>query len=200
MIRVGVCGGIGSGKSTVCEMFAERGVAIYSSDERAKELMNTSPQIREALQEAFGRECYTAEGLNRRYLAEQVFGDEARLQQLNAIVHPAVREDFERWAAEQSGEYVILESAILFESHFDRIVDVSVAVLAPESLRLNRAMQRDGATAEQIKARMAMQCSDDFLLAHATYSIVNISLEDVRKDVDELNFRLRTLSKNRAQG
>ena len=199
MIRVGVCGGIGSGKSTVCDMFAERGVAVYNSDERAKALMNDSESLREALPAAFGKECYTEEGLNRGWLAQQVFGNEQNLQQLNSIVHPAVQQDFEQWAAEQEGEYVILESAILFESHFDSLVDVSIAVLAPECLRLQRAMQRDGASAEQIKSRMAAQVSDDFLLAHATYSIVNISLEDVSKDVGELHFRLSTLSKQRAK-
>ena len=90
MIRVGVCGGIGSGKSTVCEMFAERGIAVYNSDERAKALMNDSESLRKALQSAFGQECYTEEGLNRGWLAQQVFGNEENLQRLNSIVHPAV--------------------------------------------------------------------------------------------------------------
>jgi dephospho-CoA kinase len=161
--------------------------------------MNDSEPLREALQSAFGQECYTEEGLNRGWLAQQVFGNEENLQRLNSIVHPVVQQDFEQWASEQEGEYVILESAILFESHFDHLVDVSIAVLAPAPLRLQRAMQRDGASSEQIKSRMAAQVSDDFLLEHATYSIVNISIEDVGKDVGELHFRLNTLSKQQAK-
>ena len=194
MIRVGICGGIGSGKSTICRMFAERGVAVYSSDERAKSLMNTSEEVRAALREAFGEECYTEQGLNRAYLASVVFGDEQRLALLNSIVHPAVQRDFEQWAERQQGDYIILESAILFESHFDSLVDFTIAVLAPQSLRLERAMQRDGATREQIESRMAVQMSDDDLVKRVSCAIVNISIEDVQKDVAEIDGRLRRMA------
>ncbi len=175
-------------------MFAERGVAVYSADERAKELMNSSESLRESLIGAFGAECYRDGVLDRAYLAGRVFGCDEQLQRLNAIVHPAVREDFERWAAEQSGDYVILEAAILFEAHFDDVVDVAVAVLAPASLRLERAMKRDGVSREKIELRMAAQASDDELMSRADYSIVNILLEDVEKDVAELDHRLRVMA------
>lgn len=194
MIKVAICGGIGSGKSTICAMFAERGAAIYDSDARAKVLMNESEPLRKALIEAFGEECYAEGHLNRSYLAGRVFGSEEQLARLNSIVHPAVKEDFLRWAAEQEGDYCILESAILFESGFDALVDKSVAVLAPMPLRIERAMRRDGASREQIEARIRAQMSDDELVARADFAIVNIHLEDVEKDVAELNYRFKMMN------
>ena len=194
MIKVAICGGIGSGKSTVCQMFAERGIALYDSDSRAKMLMNESVSLREALIALFGEECYVDGELNRPYLAQRVFGSEEQLARLNSIVHPAVKEDFISWAEEQEGDYCILESAILFESGFDKLVDKTVAVLAPMSLRIERAMQRDGASREQVEARIRAQMSDDELVARADFSIVNIHLEDVEKDVAELNHRFKVLN------
>lgn len=190
MYKVGITGGIGSGKSTVCAILAEFGVAVYDSDSRAKRLMNEDNALRERLVERFGGEVYCAEGLNRRYLAERVFGNPEELKALNAIVHPAVMDDFDRWALEQEGSYVVLESAILFEASLDRRVDVSVAVMAPEELRIERAMQRDGAQREQIVARMNNQISDQERVERAKYTIVNIDIDNLRSDVEQLHRRL----------
>ena len=194
MIKVAICGGIGSGKSTVCQMFAERGVALYDSDSRAKALMNESEELRKALIAEFGEECYANGTLNRPYLANRVFGSEEQLEKLNSIVHPAVKADFLRWAEEQEGDFCILESAILFESGFDAVVDKTVAVLAPLPLRIERAMARDGASREQIEARVKAQMSDDELVARADFAIVNIHLEDVEKDVAELAYRFKMMN------
>ena len=194
MIKVAICGGIGSGKSTVCAMFAERGAAVYDSDSRTKALMNESAELREALVAEFGEECYEEGALNRSYLASKVFGSEEKLAKLNSIVHPAVKTDFLAWAEEQEGDYCILESAILFESGFDVLVDKKVAVLAPQPLRVMRAMERDGATKEQIEARIKAQMSDDELMARCDFAIVNIHLEDVEKDVAELAYRFKMMS------
>ena len=193
MRKIAICGGIGSGKSTVCGMFAERGVAIYDSDSRAKALMSESAELRAALIAEFGEGCYKGGELNRPYLAEKVFGSEEQLAKLNSIVHPAVKADFLAWAEEQEGEFCILETAILFESGFDAVVDCSVAVLAPMPLRIERAMQRDGATREQIEARIKAQMSDDELMRRADFAIVNIHLEDVEKDVAELHYRFKMM-------
>ena len=190
MYKVGITGGIGSGKSTVCAILAEFGVAVYDSDSRAKRLMNEDNTLRERLVERFGSEVYCAEGLNRRYLAERVFGNPEELKALNAIVHPAVMDDFDRWASEQEGSYVVLESAILFEASLDRRVDVSVAVMAPEELRIERAMQRDGAQREQIIARMNNQISDQERVERAKYTIVNIDIDNLKSDVEQLHRRL----------
>ena len=194
MIKVAVCGGIGSGKSTICRMFAERGAALYDSDSRAKALMTESAELREALVAEFGEECYADGVLNRQYLASKVFGSAEQLSKLNAIVHPVVKADFLQWAEEQEGDFCILESAILFESGFDSVVDKTVAVLAPLPLRIERAMQRDGATREQIEARVKAQMSDDDLAARADFAIVNIHLEDVEKDVAELAYRFKMMN------
>lgn len=190
MYKVGITGGIGSGKSMVCSMLEERGVAVYNADTRAKGLMNESEALREALVARFGSEVYGAEGLNRRYLAERVFTNAEELKALNAIVHPAVMDDFDCWAEEQAGDYVVLESAILFEAALEHRVDVVVSVLAPESLRLERAMQRDDATREQIAERMRNQTSDDERVERSKYAVVNIDLEDLRDDVEQLHRRL----------
>ena len=194
MIKVAICGGIGSGKSTVCQMFAERGIALYDSDSRAKALMNESEELRKALIAEFGEECYVDGVLNRAYLASKAFGSEEQLAKLNSIVHPAVKADFLRWAEAQEGEYCLLESAILFESGFDKLVDKTVAVLAPQTLRVMRAMERDGATKEAVEARVKAQMSDDELVARCDFAIVNIHLEDVEKDVAELNYRFKMIN------
>lgn len=190
MYKVGITGGIGSGKSTVCAMLEEMGVAVYNSDARAKELMTTSATLREAIVARFGAECYTSEGLNRGYLAERVFGDAAELAALNSLVHPAVMADFEAWAERQEGSYVVFESAILFEAGLEQRVDMAVAVLSPEELRIERAMRRDGTTREQVVARIRRQLSDDERADRAKYAIVNIDLEELREDVEQLHRRL----------
>ena len=111
MYKVGLTGGIGSGKSKVAELLHDRGIAVYDSDSRAKALMNGDDALREALIAEFGAECYTDAGLNRAWLAERVFNNEAELARLNAIVHPAVMRDFAEWASAQEGEYVVLASS-----------------------------------------------------------------------------------------
>ena len=171
-------------------MLAERGVAIYDADSRAKELMSTSESLRKVLIENFGAETFTAEGLNRQYLAERVFNDAEQLRLLNSLVHPAVIADFEAWAEEQEGHYVVFESAILFEAGLENRVDAVVAVMAPESLRVERVMARDGHSKEQVMARIKNQMSDDERSDRSQYSIVNIDVEDLEEDVEQLHRRL----------
>ena len=190
MYKVGLTGGIGSGKSKVAEFLRDREVAIYDSDSRAKELMMSNEALREALIAEFGQECYTADGINRAWLAQRVFNNEAELARLNAIVHPAVMRDFAAWAEAQEGNYVILESAILLEAGLESHVDVVVAVMAPKELRLERAMLRDGAKREQIEERMRNQMSDEERTDRAKYAIVNIDLEELEEDVEQLHRRL----------
>lgn len=190
MYKVGVTGGIGSGKSVVCNMLRERGVAVYNCDIRAKELMSADEVIAKQLVERFGPETFVNGELNRAYLAERVFGNAEELAALNAIVHPRVIEDFEQWAQRQQGEYVVIESAILFESGIDSRVDVTVAVMAPESLRLERTMQRDAISREQVEERMRNQLSDDERCSRSKYAIVNIELDELEEDVEQLHRRL----------
>lgn len=187
MYKVGITGGIGSGKSTVCALLADYGVAVYDSDAEAKRLMECNAELRDALQEAFGEECYTESGLNRAYLASRVFGDEEQLQRLNSIVHPAVRADFEAWAERQSAPYVVLESAILFESGFDSEVDATLAVVAPLEERIRRTMERDNSDRESVLRRIGHQLSDDELHRLSDRTIVNIRREYLESDVEQLH-------------
>ncbi len=184
MIKVGVTGGIGSGKSRLCHLLSERGVACYDSDRRARELMSSDSALKEAIVDLFGGEAYGSAGeLNRAYLGAEVFSDPAKREALNGVVHPAVKRDFVVWCEEQASRgdaaYVLLESAILFGSGLEEYVDYTVAVLAPEEIRLERVVTRDGSTLEQVKARMAAQMSDDELHQRADYTIVNIFEEDL---------------------
>ena len=187
--KIGVTGGIGSGKSTVCRLLADMGAAVYDSDARAKALMNEDMALREALIEAFGEECYDEEGLNRAYLAAQVFGNEEALARLNAIVHPAVRADFRAWAEMQKSTYVVLESAILFEAGFENEVDSTLAVMSPLEERVRRTMERDGATREEVLRRISHQMSDDELHRLSAHTIVNLRMDYLESDVEQLHKR-----------
>ncbi|WP_290540837.1 dephospho-CoA kinase [Alistipes sp.] len=187
MIKVGITGGIGSGKSTVCRLFARLGVAVYDSDAAAKRLMTEDAELRRRITERFGAESYAEGILNRSYLAGRVFSDDRALADLNAIVHPAVRADFAAWFARQAGSYVILESALLFDAGFDACVDRTVAVLAPEELRIERTCRRDGRTPGEVRLRIAAQMDDDTLSARADYTLVNILESDLDPAVAELH-------------
>lgn len=198
MMKVGITGGIGSGKSTVCRLFARRGVAVYDSDSEAKRLMTESVELRRRIAERFGAEAYAADGgLNRSWLAARVFTDPQALADLNAMVHPAVMADFAAWAERQSGDYVVLESAILFEAGLEHSVDRTVAVLAPLKLRLERTCRRDGCDREAVRRRMAAQMDDDTLCARADYTVVNIREEDLEPTVAELDRRFKLEARHR---
>ena len=196
MIKVGITGGIGSGKSTLCRMLEEFGAPVYYSDDRAKALMGSSEPLRRALIAEFGEQVYLNGALNRPWLAERVFRDPGRLAALNGIVHPAVMDDFDRWAGEQTAPYVVLESAILFSAGLEKRVDCTVALLAPLPLRVERAASRDGADVEAVKRRIAAQMSDDELAPRADCTLVNIRLEELREEAESLHKRLCHVSQN----
>ncbi len=192
MIKVGITGGIGSGKSTLCRLFAQRGVAVYDSDREARRLMTDDAALRSAVAERFGADIYKEGALDRPRLAAVVFADPRALADLNALVHPAVMRDFAAWTLRQTGSYVILECAVLFEAGLESRVDRTVAVLAPAPLRIERAMRRDRCDEERIRRRIAVQLDDDTLAARADYAVVNILESDLESAVAELDriFRL----------
>ena len=169
MIKVGVTGGIGSGKSTACRVFSLLGIPCYDSDREAKRLMNTDPDLKARISNLLGPNAYTSQGLDRAYVSARVFDHPDLLQQLNAIVHPAVAEDFARWAETQQAPYVIEESAILFESGADRGMDRTVAVVAPEAIRIRRVCRRDQRDEAAVRARIANQMSDEERARRADY-------------------------------
>ncbi|MDL2230178.1 dephospho-CoA kinase [Alistipes sp. OttesenSCG-928-L06] len=169
MIRVGLTGGIGSGKTTVARVLEQLGVPVYYADVRGQWLSDNDPEVRLKIKALFGEEAYRPEGsLDRAYIAGKVFADKALLERLNAIVHPAVRRDYRAWAARHEEEpYTVMETAILFESGFEREVQRVVVVTAPEELRIARTVRRDGSDETAVRARIAAQMSDDERLAKA---------------------------------
>ena len=185
MTTLGVTGGIGSGKTTVCGFLAEQGARVFYADLEAKRLMTEDSDVRAAIVDAFGADTYTDDGaLDREALAAQVFGNDAKLEQLNAIVHPAVFRAFEaakRRAASEDVDLLVHEAALLFEAGGDAHVDQTTVVVAPEAERVARVVERDDVTEAQVRARMDKQWPQEKLRARADHVIENTgSLDDLR--------------------
>jgi dephospho-CoA kinase len=173
MKRIGLTGGIGSGKSYIAGILEKMGYPVYYSDAQSKVLTDTHPLIREKLVARFGREIYTAQGLNRKALAELIFASEEHRLFVNELIHPVVRNNFEHWCSEQRSPIVFNEAAILFETGAYRQFDGTLLVVAPLELRIQRVMQRDLCTEEEVKERMKTQWSDDQKIPLATYVFHN---------------------------
>lgn len=174
MLKIGITGGIGSGKTTVCKIFETLGIPIYYADDRAKALMVTWPDVRQQIIEAFGTPSYQADGtLNRMHLAKIAFSNPKKLAQLNAIVHPAVAKDAADWQAQQNTPYTLKEAALLFESGSYRALDAVITVYAPKSIRVKRVMQRDGIDEASVLSRLNKQMPDFEKLNLADYIISN---------------------------
>ncbi|MEO8734460.1 MAG: dephospho-CoA kinase [Flavobacteriales bacterium] len=173
MYTVGVTGGMGSGKSTVCSVFEVLGISVFSSDDAGKRLLQEDPVVRAQVIEVFGEAPYVNGLLNRKALAALVFGDPVALARLNAIVHPAVRHAFRDWAKKQEAPYVINEAAILVESGGHTELDHLIVVTAPDQERVARVMKRDGLTEEAVRQRLRHQTTDETRAAVAHSIIVN---------------------------
>ena len=173
MIKVGITGGIGSGKSVVSDVIRLLGYPVYNSDIRAKELSDTNNAIRQSLVALFGPAIYTDNHLNRPLLASHLFQDSAQREAVNAIIHPVVFADFNKWCAMQHTALVFAESAILVESGFSALMDKMIVVDAPHKLRLQRVVERDVVTMEQAQKRMEAQMDSVDLCKRADYVIYN---------------------------
>lgn len=170
---IGLTGGIGSGKSTIAQVFKQLGAAVYISDARAKALYTEDVALKNAVQARFGKDVYRGNSLQRHLLAERVFNDAQALTDLNTLVHPRVALDFQKWKAEQTAAYVVKEAAILIETGGHRDCDAVIVVTAPEDVRAERVMKRDGVTASDVQARMSRQWSDAQRLPYATHTLAN---------------------------
>ncbi len=197
MIRIGITGGIGSGKTYICQRLKQRGIPVYHCDDEAKRLMRESPVIREQLCQLIGNDAYIGQRLNKPAIAQFLFANSDHAAQVNSIVHPVVRQDFAEWVQKQSTHIVVQESAILFEAGFQDIVDITVFVDAPKNIRLQRAMKRDQATSEQIEARMAQQMDEDEKRICADYTILNDGTTDIDRQLDQLLKSIENEQKNR---
>ena len=190
MIVVGLTGGIGSGKSTIAEMFRELGVPVYNSDERAKLLMNTSKKIKKQLVELLGKKAFLDDKLNKAFIAKKVFNDANLLEQLNHIVHPVVRKDFIKWMKKQNAAYVIQETALLFENNTQDLYDIVILITAPKELRIERVLSRDETSKDQIMARMNNQLDDEVKVELANLVIENIDLKSTALKVLNIHERI----------
>jgi len=187
-VKVGVTGGIGSGKSVVCRIFQTLGIPVFDADSEAKRLMASDAGLIAAIRSEFGDEAYHADGtVNRSYLAGQVFNDGRRLEKLNALVHPVTIRAGEEWAQRQTTPYSIKEAALLFESGSFKLNDYTILVTAPEAIRIERVVQRDGATPEQVRARMQRQWPDNEKARLADFTIVNDGKQSLIPQVLELD-------------
>jgi dephospho-CoA kinase len=174
-LAIGITGGIGSGKSTVCNVFRILGIPVFEADVVAKQLLNSDDNIKNALIALFGNSIYSPSGkLHREKLATIIFHDKALLEKVNNLVHPAVREEYGRWLAQKKEfKYIIHEAAILFESGFYKMMDFTILVTAPEDQRIARVMKRDGTTEAMVKERMKNQWPEEKKISLAYLTLEN---------------------------
>ena len=196
MIKIGITGGIGSGKTVLSSLLALEGIPVYCADDESKRLTDTSPIIREQLKALIDNTLYVNDKLDRRRLASLIFEDETLLKKVNSIIHPVVGKDFRAWVAQQTSNRCALESAILFESGFDKEVDVVLMVYAPVELRLTRAMMRDHVQEAEIINRMNRQSPDDLKRKKADFVIINDGVQPLIPQVEQF---IRSLPDNKTK-
>ncbi|MDD2346302.1 MAG: dephospho-CoA kinase [Bacteroidales bacterium] len=173
MIKLGITGIIGSGKSVVSSIFRILEIAVYDADYNAKLLMNTSSEIKDKLILEFGQNAYTHEVLNKQYIASQIFNNEKKRQVINSIVHPIVKNDFIEWANNQKGDICAIESALLYESGLNTILDKTILVTSPENIIIERICNRDKTTKGEALKRIESQSFYKSLNQTPNYTIVN---------------------------
>jgi len=173
MLRIGLTGGMGSGKTTVARLFEVLGIPVYYADVEAKRLMDEDPSLRKDIIENFGPDAYAGGHLDRAFLAKVVFNDPGKLALLNGIVHPPTIADAAKWLSRQTSPYAIKEAALLFESNADKDLDLVIGVSSPLYLRVNRIKLRDGLNQEEIEARMKKQMDEDKKLGLCNFVLIN---------------------------
>ncbi len=178
MLKVGITGGIGSGKTTVCKLFELLGVPIYSADDESKKLLDEDKNVKAQILDLFGKEIVDDSGyVDRKKLAGIVFKDKGQLEKLNAVLHPAVGLHFENWLKKQNTPYVLKEAAILFESGAYKQVDKVILITAPVELKVQRTMKRDSVSKEEVERRIALQLSDEEKIKRSDFVVRNDELE-----------------------
>ncbi|MFK5957741.1 MAG: dephospho-CoA kinase [Lutibacter sp.] len=180
---IGLTGGIGSGKSTVLSMFQKLGAVTYIADIEAKKLMNTNEELIDKISQLFGKKAYLYNELNKKYIASIVFNDQQKLAELNELVHPKVRDHFNKFLKKTTAKIVIYESAILFESDNNKRCDFIITVTANFEDKLKRVMKRDGVTKQQIFNRIKNQLPDDIKIINSNFVINNCTINDTKLQV-----------------
>ena len=195
MLKIGLTGGIGSGKSTVAKVFEVLGIPVYDADEAAKRLMNEDGELKQKIIGLFGESVYQNEKLNRSALAAIVFNDAVKLDELNTLVHPATINDANTWLHIQTTPYAIKEAALIFESGADELLDYVIGVHAPTALRIKRVMQRDNAKKEEVLARMSKQMDEEEKMELCNFVITNDEQQLIIPQVVALHNHLLQLLK-----
>lgn len=183
MLKIGLTGGIGSGKTTVANIFEVLGIPVYYADEEAKKLMNENKALRREIIRLFGDAAYKEGELDRSFLGELVFSDPEKLSQLNKIVHPATLEDAAQWMVQQQAPYAIKEAALIFEANLQSYFDYVIGVTAPESLRISRVIQRDHTSMEKVLKRIRQQMNEEEKIALCDFVIKNDEKEGLLPQV-----------------
>ncbi len=194
MKKIGITGGIGSGKSYVSDIIKSMGFPVYPSDERAKLLMESNPEIKEGLLLLFGDSIYEKGELNKKKLAELIFESPELREKVNALVHPIVRADFAQWASNQSQEIVFNEAAILFETGANANFDATILVIAPEAIRIDRVMKRENCSRALVLKRMDSQWSDEQKSSLANFQIINDSVSPLLIQVEKMLEKIRAIN------
>lgn len=188
MLKIGITGGIGSGKTTVCRIFEALGIPVYYADQEARKLMVSKPILIEQIKQLFGQEAYQNGQINRPYIANIVFQDKKKLNQLNDIVHPAIGDDFLEWADSQVGApYVVEEAAVMIESGNHQLMDKIILVTAPIDIKVERVKKRDQTTEEQIQNRIKSQLSDEERMPFIDYVIENDNVQHLIPQIINLH-------------
>jgi dephospho-CoA kinase len=193
-IKIGLTGGIGSGKTTIAGIFEVLGIPVYYADDAAKRLMNEDPELKRSIINEFGPESYLNGQLNRAQLAAQVFHDKEKLDKLNAITHPATIRDGNEWMLRQKTPYAIKEAALIFESKVDQFLDYVIGVSAPEEIRISRTMTRDSISREEVLSRMKNQLPEEEKMANCDFVIYNDEVQAVIPQVLALHKTLGALA------
>lgn len=186
MLKVGLTGGVGSGKTTVSKIFASLDVPVFYADDIAKKIMNEDTILKQEIINLFGKEAYT-ESLNRKHIADIVFNDAFKLEQLNALIHPRTIAAANKWMQQQTKPYVIKEAALMFEAGASTNLDYVIGVYAPQILRINRVMKRDKFTKEQVLERINNQIDENLKMKLCDFVIVNDEQQAVLPQVINLH-------------
>ena len=200
VLKVGLTGGIGSGKSTVAQIFEVLDIPVYYADIAAKRLVNEEDELRSAITNIFGKQAYANNILDRKYISSIVFSDPAKLELLNSIVHPATKKEGDAWMQQQTSPYAIHEAALIFEAKVSERLDHVIGVSSPIELRIKRAMERDKVSRNDVRKRMDQQLDEDLKMSRCDFVIINNEQQLLIPQVLHIHEKLVALSKQKNDG
>ena len=197
MLKIGLTGGIGSGKTKVSKIFAEKGYKIFNSDEIAKMIIKNDYSVKNSIINFFGTNSYIGDDLNSRYISEIIYSDKVKLNYLNSLVHPMVFHQFEKFLKSNLNSKILVESAILFESNFYKMLDDNILLISPKADRISRIIKRDNINRSEIEKIMSVQWSDKKKISLATFVIENINFSETSVQILSLISKIESLSEKK---